>query len=58
MSKAAFAACDLKLRPAKEKAAARALAALLDAVEVAVVVVPEVPFDEVDEGELREDCRL
>lgn len=41
----------------KEKAAANALAALLDPVEVAVVV-PEVPLEAVDVGEFRELCRL
>jgi hypothetical protein len=55
--RAAFVACDLKLRPVKEKAAANALAALLDAVEVAEVV-PEVPLEVVAEGEVREGCRL
>lgn len=57
MRRAAFAAWDLKLRPVKEKAAARALAALLDTVEVAAVV-PEVPLEVVAEGDVREGCRL
>lgn len=58
VSRAAFVACDLKLRPVKEKAAARALAALLDAAVVAAVVVPEELFEAVGEGALGEVCRL
>lgn len=50
-------AWDLKLRPVKEKAAARALAALLDGLEV-VEVVPDVTFGVIDVGELKEVCRL
>lgn len=50
-------AWDLKLRPAKEKAAARALVALLEGLEV-VEVVPEVTLEALDAGELRDVCRL
>lgn len=57
MRRAAFTACDLKFRPVKEKAAASALAALLDPVEV-VVVVPEVPLEAAADAAFKELCRL